>query len=286
MRRLAVLAILVGLGGAVWLWRDTHTDRVESVREIDSTHYEVKILRGGWQDTGIWVAGTHGNEKRVVSIWTPSNKVKQPFLIKFADTEIPAKLVDLNKTQSVFLAQALVVPNKDENGVYIQDQAKIFIKIHPEARTQDLEVYVDLGQPVENAGIENPAGVISQLYWEGDIDSKSGWQLTGMKVRKGDVVRVEASGQIRYVNEDHADAVVGPEGTRTFKAKDMEDPKGFPVSSAGVGALIMEVGGHTYPYVTGASYTIQSDGVVQFIVNDRAGAYGDNSGSFHVVVRR
>lgn len=106
------------------------------------------------------------------------------------------------------------------------------------------------------------------------VDSHSAtWTSSGVQVKRGDVIKVEASGTI-----DHGRPKCGPDGNPDIA------PYGDAVMpTARYGALIAKVGA-SEPFLIGSNYqtTASLSGEMQFLINDTPGAYYDNSGYFQV----
>jgi len=100
-----------------------------------------------------------------------------------------------------------------------------------------------------------------------------------MAVMKGQGVSVSASGSVMW---DPSLPAVGPDGT--FNASSLQTPSDFPMPNAKCGALIMRIG--DTKYVVGSSVDIQAqtEGEIEFMINDRVQSLWDNNGSFTVTV--
>jgi hypothetical protein len=125
----------------------------------------------------------------------------------------------------------------------------------------------------------SPGGYIIFLYWFVTVHGYSNWQVSQIRVRKGQWVSVSASGAVIW---DPIFPAVRPDGA--FSASSLQHASDFPMSSAACGALIMKIG--EMKYVVGSTFKIQSqnEGNIEFMVNDRIQALSDNSGSFEVEV--
>lgn len=125
-----------------------------------------------------------------------------------------------------------------------------------------------------------------EAKWEGNIDPRRQWQSTGFRVKKGETIQITASGSVTWdPNPNTVQGTVRPNGYGRA-SKVLDKPWEFPVQEAGTGALIMRIGDSTYPVGEGATISSHQDGTVEFMVNDRINYLFDNSGSFHVVVRK
>lgn len=110
------------------------------------------------------------------------------------------------------------------------------------------------------------------------IRASDEWK-TAMPVRRGTWVSVSASGSVTW---DPLLPAVGPDGG--FPAASLQNPSDFPVPSAGCGALIMRIGDTKHVVGSAIDIQAQSDGEIQFMVNDRLQSLSDNTGSFTVLL--
>jgi hypothetical protein len=101
------------------------------------------------------------------------------------------------------------------------------------------------------------------------------WNDTGLTVRRGERIRFQASGEIRFRGNETA----SPEGNDAVR-----NPR-FPVAEMPVGALIGKVGSmRAFPIGTNNTVVMPATGRLMLGVNDDT--YGDNSGAFRVVITR
>jgi hypothetical protein len=110
------------------------------------------------------------------------------------------------------------------------------------------------------------------------VDANSMWTDTGIVVRRGEQVRFQATGRIRF--REGIGQTANAAGNNTVRSP------AFPVDDMGVGGLIARVGnGAPFPLGSGTSaVTMPASGRLQLGVNDDD--YSDNSGAFRVDVLR
>jgi len=108
------------------------------------------------------------------------------------------------------------------------------------------------------------------------VDSREEWTDTGLDVRAGDALIIDASGMIQFMDQGPP---TGPNGAAGQRASD-----GAPMPSALVGALVARVG-NSAPFLVGArsdGLRAPRNGPLYLRVND--GLLDDNRGSFRVRV--
>jgi hypothetical protein len=119
--------------------------------------------------------------------------------------------------------------------------------------------------------------------WSGKVDGtlESG-QKTGFKVQKGDILTIIASGWV----ERGPGRAFGPQGDESLVGS--YKPEGLVCQEGLVGALLMKIGDdYLTPVNTGVfRWTAPVDGELTFLINDIAGDYENNSGSFSVSVEK
>jgi len=108
------------------------------------------------------------------------------------------------------------------------------------------------------------------------VAANGGWVNTGIRVRRGEYVSFETSGEVQLSN------------VATDRARPAGTPRmvpGAPLPTVNAGALIGRVG-NSRPFGIGdqASVPMPFDGVLFLAVNDDERA--DNAGEFVVVIRR
>jgi hypothetical protein len=119
--------------------------------------------------------------------------------------------------------------------------------------------------------------------WSGTVDAKlESGKKTGFKVKKGDVITIIASGWV----ERGSGRAYGPQGDESLVGS--YKPAGLVYPDGLVGALLMKIGDdYLTPINTGVfRWTVPTDGELTFLINDLAGDYGNNSGSFNVSVEK
>jgi hypothetical protein len=108
------------------------------------------------------------------------------------------------------------------------------------------------------------------------------WTDTGINVKRGDRVSFNTTGQIRVTLGDAPEGVAGPDGSGAFQGSRAR----YPVPSMPVGGLIFKVG-TSAPSPIGSNnqpITMPANGRLYLGVNDDE--FGDNSGSFTVMIVR
>lgn len=117
--------------------------------------------------------------------------------------------------------------------------------------------------------------------WSGSVDPKLVWQSTGSVVHKGDVLVVDASGQVVWAS--NVSGTVDADGAG-YTPKQLADSSGFPLLDARCGSLIVKIGDQLYPAGKHAVIVVEQGGVVEFMVNSRMGWLHQNSGLFNVTL--
>jgi hypothetical protein len=111
-----------------------------------------------------------------------------------------------------------------------------------------------------------------------DVPGSAGWILTGLSVRRGDVLAFSSTGQIQL--SAAAEDVAGPSGALSQSVS-----PDAPLTGVSAGALIAKVGdGAPFPIAGAASATMPAEGLLFLGVND--GRLSDNTGSFRVTIER
>src|SRR5215211_3507114 len=102
---------------------------------------------------------------------------------------------------------------------------------------------------------------------------------TGVVLAKGETARLTATGRISYGSQGPASCrgqVVPPSGCAA---------EAICPAPGGCGALIGRLSGGA-PFLVGERRTVNGPGSLELGINDVAGAYGDNVGSFTVTIAR
>ena len=109
------------------------------------------------------------------------------------------------------------------------------------------------------------------------VQARQSWTDTGIDVRRGQQVYLNASGEIRWGKGDRKD---GPEGEKNSPFNQAR-----PIPNRPAGALIGRVGDSDAPFFAGSDrgpYEMRASGRLYLGVNDDY--LQDNSGTFRVVV--
>src|SRR5688572_24706049 len=118
-------------------------------------------------------------------------------------------------------------------------------------------------------GLDSPGSV--------RVSATAGWVSTGMRVRRGDVVLFETTGEVQLSTN-------GADRARSAGSPSRNAPNS-PVPSVGAGALIGRVGsGQPFAIGDQTSVPMPNDGLLYLGVNDDA--LQDNTGAFVVRVAR
>ena len=108
------------------------------------------------------------------------------------------------------------------------------------------------------------------------VPATAGWVTTGMRVRRGETLSFDVTGQVQ---------LSGNAGDRAHSAGSTRTAPGSPLPSVSAGALIGRVGnGQPFGIGDQASVPMPFDGVLFLAVNDDE--RGDNAGEFIVSIRR
>ena len=131
---------------------------------------------------------------------------------------------------------------------------------------------------VPSTGTTAPADLAAGNYVPGAIrvPATSGWVATGMRVRRGEYISFDVTGQVQ-LSSNNSDRAHAAGSSRTAP--------GAPLPSVSAGALIGRVG-NSQPFGIGdqASVPMPFDGVLFLAVNDDE--RGDNAGEFIVSLAR
>lgn len=108
------------------------------------------------------------------------------------------------------------------------------------------------------------------------VPASTGWVTTGMRVRRGEYLSFDVTGQVQ---------LSGNAGDRAHSAGSTRTAPGAPLPSVSAGALIGRIGnGQPFGIGDQASVPMPFDGVLFLAVNDDE--RGDNAGEFIVSIRR
>ena len=157
-------------------------------------------------------------------------------------------------------------PGGDTQDVPIRESARVYLNADASRTIFNYKPATTAPTPEP----ELPAGGIQ-------VQANVEWNDSGISVRRGERLRFEASGQIRFRNGEGQTA--NPGGNNALR-----NPR-FPVAEMPVGALIGKVGS-TRAFPIGVSNTVvmQATGRLMLAVNDDV--FDDNSGAFRVVITR
>ena len=131
------------------------------------------------------------------------------------------------------------------------------------------------GQGVIEPGTGRPQGLLRR---DVDVRARTPFTDTGIRVRAGQLVYVEASGEIRWGRGDRED---GPAGEKNSPVNN-----GRPIPAAPAAALIGRVGDDNRDlFLIGADpgpFRMRANGTLYLGINDDT--FQDNNGSFRVVI--
>ena len=161
-------------------------------------------------------------------------------------------------------------PIRDASRIYLQPEA---------ARTQwqgdwSADRRSDTWRGNRDEDVTNPSSGSGGVI----VDANQTWTDTGIVVRRGEQLRFQTTGRIRFRN--------GAGQTATADGNNTVRNPGFPVGEMGVGALIARVG-NSAPFALGSTtsaITMPASGRLQLGVNDDD--YSDNAGAFRVEIMR
>lgn len=124
----------------------------------------------------------------------------------------------------------------------------------------------------------NPNPPEPEEIWAGKVDAKlETGSATGIKVKKGDVITITASGTAYRATG----AASGPDGDEGYK------PDGLLYQQAPVGSLVMQIGDQYFPVKSKLSnWTVPADGEITFFFNDKPRGFHDNKGGFDVNIQQ
>lgn len=130
-----------------------------------------------------------------------------------------------------------------------------------------------LPQPTVSESSTQP----SNREWTVVVLGTDKWKDTGIRIQKGQQIRISATGSVVWDTDLPA---VDPDGS--FPTSTVESSSDFPMPEANCGALVMKIGNTKYAVGSNASVYAREGGVIQLIVNDRMQHLWNNSGSFKV----
>lgn len=118
------------------------------------------------------------------------------------------------------------------------------------------------------AGVDTPGAI--------RVPANGGWVSTGMRVRRGELIGFNTSGEVQ-LSDNRSDRARSPGTTRMAQ--------GAPLPTVNAGALIGRVG-NSQPFGIGdqASVPMPADGILYLAVNDDERS--DNAGEFVVAITR
>jgi len=143
-------------------------------------------------------------------------------------------------------------------------------------RSDVARVEFDVGWSGENGGGSGrpPGGMRERTVV---VQARQPWTDTGIDVRRGQQIYLDASGEIRWGKGDRKD---GPEGEKNSPFNQAR-----PIPNRPAGAVIGRVGDNDAPFFAGRDrgpYQMRASGRLYLGVNDDF--LQDNSGTFRVVV--
>jgi hypothetical protein len=130
------------------------------------------------------------------------------------------------------------------------------------------------GAPANSVGTAGDTGLSAASV---RVNGNEQWVDTGIEVRRGDRIQINASGQVQYAA-----------GARAANANGQREAASgaYPVPMMGAGGLIARVG-ESAPFAVGAGsreFTMPGDGRLFLGINDDD--VSDNSGAYAVAIRR
>ena len=108
------------------------------------------------------------------------------------------------------------------------------------------------------------------------VQARQAWTDTGIDVRRGQQIHLNASGEIRWGTGGRKD---GPEGENNSPYN-----QGRPIPNRPAGALIGRVGDSDAPFFAGSDRAVQMRGSGRLYLGVNDDYLQDNSGTFRVVV--
>jgi hypothetical protein len=176
-------------------------------------------------------------------------------------TTRPGKLVDLIGGDTVRWRN----PGGDTQDVPIRESARVYLNADASRTIFNYRPSAQEPAPQQPP----PGGIVVQANVQ--------WNDSGLSVRRGERIRFEASGEIRFRGGDGQTA--DPGGNNAVR-----NPR-FPVAEMPVGALIGRVGSmRAFPIGPSNTVVMPATGRLMLAVNDDV--FDDNSGSFRVNVTR
>jgi len=115
------------------------------------------------------------------------------------------------------------------------------------------------------------------------VEGNQQWADTGIDVRRGDRLSINASGQVEFAPGARSNPA-GASGGRRADVRPSPNPN-YPVANLGAGALVARIGNGA-PFAIGSAnqVTMPNDGRLHLGINDDN--VGDNSGFFSVTIRQ
>jgi hypothetical protein len=111
------------------------------------------------------------------------------------------------------------------------------------------------------------------------VNAGKKWQKTGLRVQKGDIVYLSATGSISITTQGDSRVNIPPEGRLI---PELKAPPIFP--GLGFGILVMRIGEDIEPVGRMRRVESSGSGEIELCVNDNILEYRDNSGFFNVEV--
>jgi hypothetical protein len=111
------------------------------------------------------------------------------------------------------------------------------------------------------------------------VSAKQGWTSTGMTVRKGEVLGINATGEVQLSTA--SDDVATP-----FGSKSGRKATNAPLPNVLAGALIGRIGTNGQPFAIGSGVQVPMPEAGQLFLGINDDGFGDNQGEFRVDITR
>jgi hypothetical protein len=151
-------------------------------------------------------------------------------------------------------------------------------------------VAVSLGGKTQSEIASQPQWLFQRTF---KIDPSKPWQNSHIQIHRGDTVNVTSSSPAEnrmcwaHNTTDGSDCP-GPAGT-WYTPNQLPDKRGFQMMDARCGSLIARINGVLYAVGTDLTFTSQTEGPIEFMINDRyiprsMDYLFDNTGEVNAVV--
>jgi hypothetical protein len=246
------------------------------------------VLKNGQRHSGSNLAYRVDNRQVVVrtsQAEEPRIPVDQVAYVDFGGTSDPTNLNLSGSLEAVVLRDGSILKGQilelgHTNKADLSSPYLVIIRTEAgeERRLQSNQVarvYFAGGQPSGSGG-SGGSGVTPPSGQDYTVSSQERWTPTGLEVRRGEPLNINASGEIRFGGGENMKAT--PTGSGDTNREN-------PLPNVPTGTLIGRVG-NGQPFVIGNQTRVQAPAAGQLFLGINDSNLSDNQGSYRVEVRR